>query len=256
ADCRLAAVCDVNQAGRERGVALVEKLANGAKPQQFEDMRAMFESKDIDAVSITTPNHWHALAAIRACQAGKDVYVEKPASHNIFEGNQMVAAARKYKRMVQVGSQSRTIAHKARAMQLLREGIIGQVYHARGLCYRRRFSIGHTPEEACRPGSIGTVFSVPRSIARFPRTALPTTGIGSGTQATATSATRAFMRWTSICGDSTAAAGRSRLSRRAASMCGRTTRKRPTRKPPNSILAMPPCRLKCATCPRPPKAAR
>ena len=148
---RIAAVCDVNQAGRERGVAQVQKL-QGFAPKQFEDMRAMFESKEIDAVSITTPNHWHALSTIWACQAGKDVYIEKPASHNVFEGHQMVVAARKYNRMVQVGSQSRTIAHKMRAMQLLREGVIGQVYHARGLCFRRRFSIGHTPDEPVPAG--------------------------------------------------------------------------------------------------------
>ncbi len=148
---RIAAVCDVNQAGRERGAAQVQKL-KGYAPAQFADMRTMFESKDIDAVSVTTPNHWHALSAIWACQAGKDVYVEKPACHNVFEGHQMVAAARKYKRMVQVGSQSRTIEHKVRAMQLLREGLIGQIYHARGLCFRRRFSIGHTPDEAVPPG--------------------------------------------------------------------------------------------------------
>ena len=115
ADARIAAVCDVNQAGRERGVAQIQKLQNYA-PKQFEDMRAMFESKDIDAVSITTPNHWHALSTIWACQAGKDVYVEKPACHNIFEGQQMVAAARKYGRMVQVGSQSRTIAEGSKTM--------------------------------------------------------------------------------------------------------------------------------------------
>ena len=150
-DARIAAVCDVNQAGRERGVAQIQKL-KGYAPKQYEDMRAMFESKDIDAVSITTPNHWHALSTIWACQAGKDVYVEKPASHNIFEGRQMVAAARKYNRIVQVGSQSRSIAHKMRAVQLLRDGVIGQVYHARGLCYRRRFSIGHTPEEPVPAG--------------------------------------------------------------------------------------------------------
>ena len=144
-DCRIAAVCDVNQAARERARALVKKL-RGNDPKEYDDMRAMFESKEIDAVSIATPNHWHALATIWACQAGKDVYVEKPASHNLFESRQMVAAARKYKRMVQVGSQSRSIAHKMRAIQLLQEGVIGQVYHARGLCYRRRFSIGHTPD--------------------------------------------------------------------------------------------------------------
>jgi predicted dehydrogenase len=150
-DARIAAVCDVNQSARERAVALIKKL-KGTDSNQFEDMRAMFESKDVDAVSVATPNHWHALSAIWACQAGKDVYVEKPASHNIFEAQQMVKAARKYRRMVQVGSQSRTTVHKMKAMQLLRDGIIGQVYHSRGLCYRRRFSIGHSPDEPVPPG--------------------------------------------------------------------------------------------------------
>ena len=148
---RIAAVCDVNQAAVERGQAQVRKL-KGYDPKPYDDMRRMFESKEIDAVSITTPNHWHALSTIWACQAGKDVYIEKPASHNIFESRQMVAAARKYKRMVQVGSQSRSIAHKMKAMRLLQEGAIGQIYMARGLCYRRRFSIGHTPDEAVPAG--------------------------------------------------------------------------------------------------------
>ncbi len=150
-DCQIAAVCDVNQAARERGAALVRKLKN-QDAKEYDDMRAMFESKDIDAVSITTPNHWHALATIWACQAGKDVYVEKPASHNIYESRQMVAAARKYNRMVQVGSQSRSIQHKMLAMKQLRDGVIGPLYHARGLCYRRRFSIGHTPDEPAPSG--------------------------------------------------------------------------------------------------------
>jgi predicted dehydrogenase len=91
-DCRIAAVCDVNQAARERAVATIRKTKN-YDPKEYGDMRKMFESKDIDAVSITTPNHWHALAAIWACQAGKDVYVEKPASHYIYESQQMEAAA-------------------------------------------------------------------------------------------------------------------------------------------------------------------
>lgn len=150
-DCRISAVCDVNQAARERAVALVSGKGAGA-PKEFTDMRGMFDSKDVDAVSIATPNHWHALATIWACQAGKDVYVEKPASHNVWEGGQMVKAARKYKRMVQVGSQGRSTPHKIRAMQLLAQGAIGTVYHARGICFRRRFSIGHTPEEPVPPG--------------------------------------------------------------------------------------------------------
>ncbi len=151
ADCRIVALCDVNQAARERAVARVKK-AKGHTPKDFEDMRAMFESREVEAVSIVTPNHWHALATIWACQAGKDVYVEKPASHNVFESRQMVAAARKYKRMVQVGSQSRSVPHKIRAIQLLNEGIIGQIYNARALCFRRRFSIGHSPDEPVPPG--------------------------------------------------------------------------------------------------------
>jgi predicted dehydrogenase len=150
-DCRVAAVCDVNQAARERAVGQVRKLKN-YDPKEYADMRAMFEAKDIDAVSLPLPNHWHALATIWACQAGKDVYVEKPASHNIFEAQQMVSAARKYNRIVQVGSQSRSIAHKIKAMQMLRDGVIGQIYHARGLCFRRRFSIGHTPDSAVPAG--------------------------------------------------------------------------------------------------------
>jgi predicted dehydrogenase len=80
-------------------VALVRKL-KGYEAKEFSDMRSLFDSKDIDAVSLPLPNHWHALATIWACQAGKDVYVEKPASHNVFEGYQMVKAARKYNRMV------------------------------------------------------------------------------------------------------------------------------------------------------------
>lgn len=150
-DCRIAAVCDVNQPARERAIANVKKKS-GQTPKEYEDMRALFESKDIDAVSIATPNHWHALAAIWACQAGKDVYVEKPACHNIYESGRMVAAARKYNRMVQVGSQSRSVPFKMKAIQLLHEGVIGQVYHARALCFRRRFSIGHAPDEPVPAG--------------------------------------------------------------------------------------------------------
>jgi predicted dehydrogenase len=150
-DCRIAAVCDVNQAARERAVAMVSK-GGAAKPTEFDDMRKMFESKEIDAVSLPLPNHWHALATIWACQAGKDVYVEKPASHNIFESLKMVEAARKYKRMVQVGSQSRSVEHKVKAIRMLREGAIGKVVGARALCFRRRFSIGHTPDQPVPAG--------------------------------------------------------------------------------------------------------
>ena len=144
-DARIAAVCDVNQAALERGQALVEKLT-GHKPKGYADMRQVFDDKEIQAVSMPLPNHWHALSTIWACQAGKDVYVEKPACYNPFEGQKMVEAARKYRRMVQVGSQGRTTAHKIKAMQLLKDGVIGKIYLAKGLCFKRRPTIGHKPD--------------------------------------------------------------------------------------------------------------
>jgi predicted dehydrogenase len=106
-------------------------------------MRQVFDDKSVQVVSMAVPNHWHALSTIWACQAGKDVYSEKPACYNVFEGQQMIAAARKYGRMVQIGSQSRSIDHINKATRLLHEGVIGKVYLAKGLCFKRRPSIGH-----------------------------------------------------------------------------------------------------------------
>lgn len=163
---RVTALCDVNQAARERGVALIEQ-ATGSKPQEFIDMRKLFESKDVDAVSMATPNHWHALGTIWGCQSGKDVYVEKPASHNVFEGRKMIEAARKYNRMVQVGSQSRSSPHIKKAMQLLSEGVIGKIYMSKGLCYKRRKSIGHTPDQPVPPGVNWDLFLGPAPMRPF-----------------------------------------------------------------------------------------
>ena len=110
------------------------------------DLRKLFERTDVDAVTIATPNHWHALATIWACQAGKDVYVEKPGSHNIFEGRQMVAAAKKYNRIVQHGVQLRSSEAIQEAVDHLRKGTIGDVYMARALVYRWRPSVGKKPD--------------------------------------------------------------------------------------------------------------
>jgi predicted dehydrogenase len=162
----IAAVCDVNQAAQERAVAMVEKL-QGHKPAVFSDMRKLFEDKSIDAVTMATPNHWHALGTVWACQAGKDVYVEKPACHNVFEGRKMIEAARKYRRMVQVGSQSRSNQHKIEAMRLLAEGVIGKLYLAKGLCYKRRKSIGHTPDQPVPPGVDWDLFLGPAPMRPF-----------------------------------------------------------------------------------------
>ena len=143
--CKITAICDIDLAVAARGQALAEKL-QGSKPEIVQDIRRVLDNKDIDVVSIATPNHWHALGTIWACQAGKDVFVEKPASHNIREGQRMVDAARKYKRMVQVGMQARSLEHYNRAIDLVRGGGIGKVYMAKGLCFKRRRSIGHQPD--------------------------------------------------------------------------------------------------------------
>jgi predicted dehydrogenase len=159
----IAAVCDVNQAQTERAVARTEKL-QGHKPKVYTDMRKLFEDKDIDAVTIATPNHWHALATIWGVEAGKDVYCEKPASYNIFESQRMIAHARKSNRIVQIGMQSRSTAHKQRAIQLLHDGAIGKIYMARGLCFKRRPSIGHTPVEPVPPGVNWDLFLGPAAM--------------------------------------------------------------------------------------------
>jgi len=148
---RIVAVCDVNQPALERGQAQV-KAQTGAQPKAYKDMRQVFDDKEVQAVAMALPNHWHALATIWACQAGKDVYIEKPACHNPYEGWKMVEAARKYNRMVQVGSQSRSLPHKMKAIDLLHRGVIGKVYLARGLCYKWRPSIGHKADQPVPPG--------------------------------------------------------------------------------------------------------
>jgi predicted dehydrogenase len=148
---QVVALCDVNQAARERANARVIK-ANQEKAAEYPDMRKLFDAKDVDAVSMATPNHWHALGAIWAMQAGKDVYCEKPASYNPFESRQMIATARKYKKMCQIGSQSRSTPVVMEAMQLLKDGIIGKLYLAKGLCFKRRKSIGHKADEPTPAG--------------------------------------------------------------------------------------------------------
>ena len=108
-----------------------------------QDFRNVYDDKNIDAVTLATPNHWHALHAIYACQAGKDVYVEKPATHNVAEGRKLIEAAYKYNRIVQHGVQLRSSTAIREAIQHLRDGLIGRVYMARGLVYRWRADIGN-----------------------------------------------------------------------------------------------------------------
>jgi predicted dehydrogenase len=128
----VATLCDPDEIVlRERASEFEKKYEQ--KVHIEADLRKVYEDKDIDAVSIATPNHWHALAAIWACQAGKDVYVEKPACHNIFEGRKLVEAATKYNKIVQHGVQLRSSVAIQEAIKHLRDGLIGKVYMAKGI---------------------------------------------------------------------------------------------------------------------------
>ena len=107
ADVEVAAICDVDDSVLKQRCGEIEKNT-GKRPKEYVDIRKLLEDKTIDAISIATPNHWHSLMGVLACQAGKDVYVEKPCSHSYWEGKQLVAAARKYGRVVQVNTQRRS----------------------------------------------------------------------------------------------------------------------------------------------------
>lgn len=150
---QIAVLCDPDVTVVRSRAQQVE-TATGRKVETEADLRRVFERKDVDAVTIATPNHWHSLATIWACQAGKDVYVEKPGSHNLFEGRKMVEAAAKYGRMVQHGVQLRSSPAIQEAVKHLRDGLIGKVYMARGLVYRWRPSIGKQPDEAAPPANL------------------------------------------------------------------------------------------------------
>jgi predicted dehydrogenase len=114
----------------------------GKAPRTETDLRRVLQNKEIDAISIATPDHWHALATIWGCQAGKHVYVEKPVSHNIHEGRVMVEAARRYNVVVGVGMQNRSLPGVIAAMNFLHEGKLGDIYMAKGLCFKPRDTIG------------------------------------------------------------------------------------------------------------------
>ena len=142
---RLRTLCDVDeQYFAPKSKVVLDKT--GETPKTEWDMRKVFDDKEIHAVSFAVPNHWHALGTIWACQAGKHVYVEKPATHNIFEGRKMVEAARKYNVRVQTGTQNRSITGVMNAIKFLHDGGIGDVFMARGLCFKPRDSFGIAPD--------------------------------------------------------------------------------------------------------------
>jgi predicted dehydrogenase len=150
---RLVAICDVDSEVLAKRKADCEKL--GVKPTTYGDYRKLLEAKDIDAVVIASPNHQHSLQTIWALQAGKDVYCEKPLSHNVWEGRQAVEAAKKYtKNIVQMGTQNRSSADIVDAIAFVKSGKIGKIKWARGLCYKQRDSIGNTTGAQTVPANI------------------------------------------------------------------------------------------------------
>ena len=149
---KITAICDVDDR-----VLGKEKEAMGKRGQAvetFTDVRKMLESKEIDSISTATPNHWHSLIGVWACQAGKDSYIEKPISHNVFEGRVLVEAAKKYGRIVQCGTQSRSTVGLHQAVAWTQAGNLGKLLWARGTCYKPRPSIGKVDGEQPWPAGI------------------------------------------------------------------------------------------------------
>jgi len=147
------ALCDVDEKVLQERAAQVKKQLN-RQIETFTDYRTLLERDDIDAVSIATPNHTHALITIAAAQAGKEVYVEKPVSHNIWEGRQMVQAAEKYGRIIQCGTQSRSSSSLIAAVEFIHNGQLGKIQYALGTCYKPRKSIGKLEQPLQIPASM------------------------------------------------------------------------------------------------------
>ena len=167
-DVEIAALCDVDENVTAQRLSEMEKMGI-KKPAPFVDLRKLLDDKSIDAISIATPNHWHSLQAIWGCQAGKDVYVEKPMCHNPWEGRQLVRAAEKYNRIVQHGTNSRSGEAIIEGVKKMNDGLIGEVYLSRGLCYKWRKSIGHEPEAAVPAGFHYDLWTGPAPMKPFTR---------------------------------------------------------------------------------------
>jgi predicted dehydrogenase len=149
---RIVALCDVDRDVLAREVAALAQ--RGVQVKSYVDMRAMLDDPEVDAVSVTTPNHWHALATVWACQAGKDVCVEKPVSHCVWEGRKMVEAARRYDRVVQADFDSRSSPALQQIAEFLQAGELGRIQYVRAFNYKRRQSIGQATGPQPIPASV------------------------------------------------------------------------------------------------------
>ena len=168
ADCDVAYVCDPDLDRADEVGALLVELKR-PMPKKVQDLRKVLEDKSVDVVFIATPNHWHALAAIWAMQAGKDVYVEKPVSHNVVEGRRMVQVARKLGRICQAGTQNRSRGALAEAVKYMHEGKLGEVSLARSIIYGGRGSIGGSAECAMPPHCDYNLWAGPAAMTKLTR---------------------------------------------------------------------------------------
>ena len=148
---RVGYLCDVDERLFGEALSEIEGYA-GYRPRTETDIRRLLERDDVDAISIATPDHWHALMTIWGCQAGKDVYCEKPCSYTLWEGRKMVEAARKYDRMVQIGLQRRSSARVQSVVRFVQDGSLGKAYRAKAVVYRGRISIAKVPESSIPDG--------------------------------------------------------------------------------------------------------
>jgi predicted dehydrogenase len=163
---RVAYLCDIDERLYPEAIAEIEKIG-GYKPETFVDIRKLLEKKDLDAISIAAPDHWHALMTIWACQAGKDVYVEKPVCHNLREGRKMVEASRKYNRMVQAGLNRRSELRNKAGVRFVQEAKFGPAYRAKAVVYRGRTTIGRVQESSIPKGVNWDLFLGPAPYRAF-----------------------------------------------------------------------------------------
>ncbi|HUW61144.1 MAG TPA: Gfo/Idh/MocA family oxidoreductase [Candidatus Bathyarchaeia archaeon] len=167
-DVELKYLCDVDSNLFKSRVPQVAKVT-GKEPQTLMDFRKMCDDPDIDGIVMATPNHWHALGTVLACQAGKDVYVEKPVAHNIWEGRRMVEAARKYNRIVQVGTQNRSAEYCYAAADYVKSGKLGDIHFVRIMNSKGRSVVRDLPDEDTPEGVDYDMWLGPAPLRKFNR---------------------------------------------------------------------------------------
>jgi len=166
-DTRVVALCDPVDYLFPDAIAAIEKLGGPKPTKTYADYRKLMDDKDVDVIAIATPDYWHALITIAACQAGKDVYVEKPGSHTIDESRKMVEATRKYNRIVQLGTQHRSNRVSQKAIEVIQQGLIGDVYMGRGYEFKRRQTIGRVADSPVPQGVNWDLFRGPAPMIPF-----------------------------------------------------------------------------------------